>query len=164
MVKEPINNPNEEEDEDLVTLLDDDGNEVDFYHAATVDYKGEWYIFLQPAEEMEDVEEDELLIFKLEQDENGDDLFTPIEDEALLDAVYHEYEKLVEETDAEECGCGCEHEEHEHKHEQGCCTAETERGHEHKHEGGCGAAPEAKTEKPESEPKKQTGCGCKTKK
>lgn len=133
MVKEPINKT-EEENEDLVTLLDEEGNEVDFYHAATVDYKGDWYVFLQPAEEMEDIEDDEVVIFKLEKDENGEDLFTPIDDEALLDAVYHEYEKMVEEECGEECDCGCDDE----------CDCGCEHDHEHKHECDCGCGKEKK--------------------
>lgn len=166
MVKEPIKTEPiktaEEQDEDLITLLDDDGNEVDFYHAATVEYKNEWYIFLQPAEEMEDIEEDELVIFKLERDENGDDLFTPIEDEELLDAVYHEYEKLVDETlGEEECGCGEHHEEHKHGAACGC----EEHGHEHKHEGGCCETAEHKHEgccvpKQEAAEAEETKCRC----
>ena len=35
-------------DEDLVVLTTDDGVEHNFYHVATVDYKNEWYVFLQP--------------------------------------------------------------------------------------------------------------------
>lgn len=117
MVKEPEINEEvlDEEEDDLITLLDDDGNELKFFHSATVDYKGGWYIFLQPAEDMEDIEDDEVVIFKLEKDENGDDLFQPIEDEKLLDEVYAEYEKLVEESIGEE-GCECDDEECE------CCS------------------------------------------
>lgn len=129
MDKEPINKK-EEENEDLVTLLDDEGNEVDFYHAATVDYKGNWYIFLQPAEEMEDIEEDEVVIFKLEKDEKGEDLFTPIDDEKLLDEVYHEYEKMVE--NACECGCGCEDDECDCGDEECDCNDEKCHCHDEK--------------------------------
>ena len=59
-------------DEDLVVLTTDDGVEHNFYHVATVDYKNEWYVFFQPAEEIPDIDEDEVVIFRLEEDENGD--------------------------------------------------------------------------------------------
>ena len=118
MAKEPVNLNIDEVDmeEDIVTLLDENDNELKFFHNATVDYKGEWYIFLQPVEAMEDLEEDEVVIFKLGQDENGDDLFLPIEDEELLNAVYDEYVKQLDELEGE-CDCG----HHHHDHEGACC-------------------------------------------
>ena len=84
-------------DEDLVVLTTDDGVEHNFYHVATVDYKNEWYVFFQPAEEIPDIDEDEVVIFRLEEDENGEDLFVPIEDENLLNEVYEEYVRMAEE-------------------------------------------------------------------
>ncbi len=57
-------------DEDLVVLTTDDGGEPNFYHVATVDYKNEWYVFFQPAEEIPDIDDDEVVIFRLEEDEN----------------------------------------------------------------------------------------------
>lgn len=104
-------------DEDLVVLTTDDGVEHNFYHVATVDYKNEWYVFFQPAEEIPDIDEDEVVIFRLEEDENGEDLFVPIEDENLLNEVYEEYVRMAEEEDECGCGCGC--------HEDGCdCEGE----------------------------------------
>ena len=104
-------------DEDLVVLTTDDGVEHNFYHVATVDYKNEWYVFFQPAEEIPDIDDDEVVIFRLEEDENGEDLFVPIEDENLLNEVYEEYVRMAEEEDECGCGCGC--------HEDGCdCEAE----------------------------------------
>ena len=58
-----------------------------------------------------------MVIFRLEEDENGEDLFVPIEDENLLNEVYEEYVRMAEEEDECGCGCGC--------HEDGCdCEAE----------------------------------------
>lgn len=108
-------------DEDLVVLTTEDGVEHNFYHVATVDYKNNWYVFFQPAEEIPDIEDDEVVIFRLEEDENGEDLFVPIEDENLLNEVYEEYVRMAEEED--ECGCGC-HEECDcsgDEHDDSCC-------------------------------------------
>ena len=104
-------------DEDLVVLTTDDGVEHNFYHVAPVDYNNPPYVFFQPAEEIPDIDEDEVVIFRLEEDENGEDLFVPIEDEKLLNEVYEEYVRMAEEEDECGCGCGC--------HEDGCdCEAE----------------------------------------
>ena len=75
------------------------------------------YVFFQRAEEIPDIDDDEVVIFRLEEDENGEDLFVPIEDENLLNEVYEEYVRMAEEEDECGCGCGC--------HEDGCdCEAE----------------------------------------
>lgn len=93
-------------DEEVIVLENEDGEEVKFNHIATIDYKDEWYIFLQPVE-LGDLEDDEVLIFKIEEDENGNDLYIPLEDEELIQAVYAEYVKEWEENGGE-CDCECE--------------------------------------------------------
>lgn len=89
-------------DEDIITLTSDDGEELDFYHEATVEYNDEWFVFLHPVEKMEEISDDEIIIFKLVKNENGEDALDPIEDEELLDNVYKEYVKLVESYEDEE--------------------------------------------------------------
>ncbi len=83
-------------DEDLIVLKDEDGKEIEFVQIATIDFENEWYAFLQPTE-LGDMEEDEMLLFKIETDENGDDFFVPVEDEDLTQKVYDEYVKEFEE-------------------------------------------------------------------
>ena len=103
------------EEDDIVELVDDEGNTIKFYHVATIDYEGNWYVFFSPTEEMEDVDPDEVVIFRLDSDEEGNDVFSPIEDEELLQKVYDEYVKVMseeyadDEDDDEEGGCasGC---------------------------------------------------------
>lgn len=119
---EDMNNELEEgfelDEEEVIVLEDGDGNEVKFNHIATLDYKDDWYILLQPVE-LGDLEEDEMIIFRIESDENGDDVYVPLEDEEEMNAVYEEYVKLAEEDecDCEECGCedcDCDHEHDDH--------------------------------------------------
>lgn len=95
----------EEMEGDIVELESEDGETVKFQHVATIDYKGDWYVLFSPVEAIEGVEEDEAVIFKLGTDENGGDVFLPVEDDELLDAVYDEYVKIMEEEDEWECGC-----------------------------------------------------------
>lgn len=91
-------------DEDLVVLKDEEGKEIEFVQIATIDYDDEWYAFLQPTE-LGDLEDDEMIIFKLEEDENGETIFIPVEDEDLMDKVYNEYVKEVEKMDEVCQGC-----------------------------------------------------------
>ena len=96
-------NLNNEEmlDDEIIVMVDEEGKEVEFTHIATLDYNDEWYIYVQPVE-LGDMDEDEMFIFKIEEDENGNDLFTPVEDEDLLDKLYHEYLKECDIQDAKE--------------------------------------------------------------
>ena len=50
---------------------------------------------------MEDLADDEVMILKIVTDENGDETYESVEDEALLEAVFNEYLKIVE-ADEEE--------------------------------------------------------------
>lgn len=89
----------EMQDDEIIVMVDEDGKEVEFNHIATLDYNDEWYIYVQPVE-LGDMDDDEMFIFKIEEDENGNDLFTPVEDEDLLDALYQEYLKECDLQDA----------------------------------------------------------------
>lgn len=102
-----INQEEELMDEDVIQLINEDGETVDFYHVATIEFENNWYVFFEPAEEMEDLDEGEVAVFKLETDEDGEDLFVPIEDEELMDKVFAEYNRLLEEEEHDGCGCGC---------------------------------------------------------
>lgn len=100
-----------EQDDEVIVLQNDEGEEVEFRQIATFDYNNDWYIFLQPVE-LGDLEEDQVLVFRIDADEEGNDIFEPIEDETLLDALEQEYLKLVDEEDpcancAEESCEGC---------------------------------------------------------
>ena len=63
----------EEYGNDFVTLIDEDGNEVEFEHIDTVEYEGVTYLAFIPAELS--VEEDaEVVIMQVVTDENGEEL------------------------------------------------------------------------------------------
>ncbi len=91
-------------DEDIIVLQDEDGKEVEFVQIATLDYKDEWYAFLQPTE-LGDMKEDEMLLFKIESDEDGEDYFVPVEDKDVTDALYNEYLKEYADEFGEEEFC-----------------------------------------------------------
>ena len=96
-------------DEDLIVLKDEDGKEIEFVQIATLDYENEWYAFLQPTE-LGDMSEDEMLLFKIESDEDGEDYFVPVEDKTITDALYQEYlkEYALENPDESFCDGACD--------------------------------------------------------
>lgn len=87
--------------ENIVDLVDDEGNEVRFEHLMTLEHKGGVYICLAPAEPMEDVAEDELVIMRILQDADGNDFYSTIESEAELNEVFEKYLEIAE-ADEEE--------------------------------------------------------------
>ena len=82
---------NNEELDNIVTLKDEDGNDVKFEFLDLIDYEGEEYVVLLPAEETEDSEPDEVVILQLEQgsDENSEvETYVSVDDEDVLNAVF----------------------------------------------------------------------------
>jgi hypothetical protein len=55
---------------------------------------------------MDDINEDEVVVFKLDSDEEDNDVFLPIESEELLKKVYAEYVKVMEENGGGDDTCG----------------------------------------------------------
>ena len=85
-----------EEGDDIVTLMSADGEEIDFLEIAGIAYNGNFYAILQPVELLEGMAEDEALVFQVERDNEGNDKFTIVIDDDIIDAVFVEYGKLYD--------------------------------------------------------------------
>jgi len=91
------NNEFDMEQDNIVELYDDEGNTLKFEHIMTLALKGNSYICLAPAEEMEDIAEDEMVIMRIEQDEEtGEDVYATIEEDEELNEVFEEYLRIAE--------------------------------------------------------------------
>lgn len=88
-------------DDDTVTLLSADGEEIDFVEIAGIAHKGSFYAILQPVELPEGMSEDEALVFKVSRDEDGDDHFEIELDDEIIDAVFAEYNRLLDKVESE---------------------------------------------------------------
>lgn len=96
-MNEQNNLPEEQEmAENIVELVDEEGNAVTFEHLMSLEHKGKTYILLVPTEPMEDVEEDELVIMRIEQDSEGNDVYVTIDEETELNEVYEAYLEIAE--------------------------------------------------------------------
>ena len=96
-----VNEELEEEGEEIIILADEDGQEIKFKHVATLDFEEEWYLYLHPLS-VDGVEEDDMVIFHIESDADGNDVFMPVEDQELLDKLYKEYLKELDAQGDEE--------------------------------------------------------------
>ena len=85
----------EDFDVQLVTLIDEDGNEQDFEVIEIFEVDGKEYVAIAPPLGEED--DDEVMVFRLEVDGNGEELLHDIEDDAEWDKVADAYMALDEE-------------------------------------------------------------------
>ena len=89
-------------DDDIVTLTTDDGKKLKFYFVGTIEYKGKNYSAFEPAEQIDGIEDDDLVIFELAGDDEETADLLPVEDEALLDEVFEEFCRVLEEDELAE--------------------------------------------------------------
>ena len=73
-----------EEEVSILTLTDENGNDVNFEYLDCIDYQGKEYLVLMP----EDEEADELIILEVEPVDEELENYLSVSDEAVLDAVY----------------------------------------------------------------------------
>ncbi len=82
-----------------IFLTTDDGKKLKFYYIGTVELEDKAYCAFEPAEEIDGLSEEDMVIFELKEGEDGVDELLPIEDEALLDKVYEEFVSAMEEEE-----------------------------------------------------------------
>ena len=72
----------EEEETSILTLTDENGQDVDYEYLDCIDYQGTEYLVLMPEGE------DEIVIMEVEPVDEENENYLAVEDEAVLDAVY----------------------------------------------------------------------------
>lgn len=92
-MSEELENEPLDEEEELIELVDDDGNVIKFKLLDVTEYKGEKYVLLLAAEPNEEIAEDEVVIFRLDETE---EVLNPIEDDDLLQEVFDFYQSETE--------------------------------------------------------------------
>lgn len=90
-----------EDNDDVVTLMGSNGEEIDFVEIAGIAYRGNFYAILQPVELLDGMEEDEALVFKVTRGKDGEDKFEVELDDTVIDAVFAEYNRLLDEAEGE---------------------------------------------------------------
>ncbi len=82
--------------DNIVQLEDENGKELNFQHLMTLEYNGNNYVILAPAEPMDDISEDEAVVLRIETDDEGNDVYATIEDEDELENVFNRYLEIAE--------------------------------------------------------------------
>ena len=91
---ENINETLNEEEENILTLTDENGNEAQFEYLDVVEYEGEEYLVLMPADE----ESDEIIILLIEPVDEENENYLAVEDEATLMAVYEIFKERYQDV------------------------------------------------------------------
>ncbi|MGI6779012.1 MAG: DUF1292 domain-containing protein [Acetivibrionales bacterium] len=89
-----------EERDDIIVMIDEDGNEEEFEFLDSIEMEGSEYVVLLPYSEHEtgeEEDEEEVVILRVEHDENGEDSYVNIEDEEELNTVFEEFKYRMEE-------------------------------------------------------------------
>lgn len=73
-----------EEESSILTLTDENGQDVDFEYLDCLEYQGTEYLVLMPADEAAT----EIVILEVEPVDDENENYLAVEDEKVLDAVY----------------------------------------------------------------------------
>ena len=85
---ELLDNPLEEE-ESQITLTGEDGEEITFDYLDCLTYQDTEYLVLMPTE----TDETQIVILEIQPVDDENETYLPVEDEAILDAVYGLYKE-----------------------------------------------------------------------
>ena len=89
----------QDDEEEIITLTSDSGEDVDFVDVARIDCDNKRYALLQPVELFEGMNEDEVLIFEIAKSKKGKDMedLEIVLDEKIIEKVMEKYNKLYDE-------------------------------------------------------------------
>ena len=73
-----------EEEVSILTLTDENGEDVDFEYMDSIEYEGKEYLVLLPVED----ESGEIVILEIEPVDEETENYLSVDDEAVLNAVY----------------------------------------------------------------------------
>lgn len=76
--------PQEEEESSILTLTDENGEDVDFEYLDCLTYQDKEYLVLMPADEAET----QIVILEAQPVDDDNENYLAVEDEEVLDAVY----------------------------------------------------------------------------
>ena len=73
-----------EEEESILTLTDENGEEIAFEYLDCIEYEGTEYLVLMPADD----DSNEIVILAIEPVDEENENYLAVEDESILEAVY----------------------------------------------------------------------------
>lgn len=84
----------EEEEVSILTLTDENGQDVEFEYLDCIDYEGVEYLVLMPVAE----EDNEVVILAVEPVDEETENYLAVEDEAVLEAVFNIFKEKFQDV------------------------------------------------------------------
>ena len=88
----------DENDEDPVTLYDENDKETEFEQVAIIPIDEKIYVILKPITKIEGVADDEALVFVIDEIDD-EDMLVLVDDDKIINEVFDVYYKLLEEDE-----------------------------------------------------------------
>lgn len=82
------------ENDNIIVLNDDDGNEVEFDFLDLIPYRGKEYVVLLPISD----EADEVVILQLEETDDETESYISVDNELTLQAVFEIFKERAKDT------------------------------------------------------------------
>ncbi len=99
-IENPILKLLDPENNDPITLYDENEKPVEFEQIALIPYNDKLYAILKPVAKMDGVADDEAIVFSFEEDDSNEDQLLVVEEsDAVIDEVFAIYNKLLDEQD-----------------------------------------------------------------
>ena len=92
----------EEYGDDIITVVDEDGTETNLEVLDTLEYNGTTYGAFLPADMQEDDPDYGIIILKILEDENGEEIFEDIESDEELNEVYEKFMVILFDDEEDE--------------------------------------------------------------
>ena len=82
----------QEEENNIISFIDENGEEVDFEYMDCIEYEGKEYLALNPSDE-----ENVIVFLEVEPVDEENENYLTVTDEAVLDAVYNIFKERYSE-------------------------------------------------------------------
>ena len=82
--------------DEYITLMTGDGEELQFEELATIFFNTKDYAILKPVRPIEGMEDEEAFVFRYHKRKDGKKVYDIVTDEQIIEAVFDEYNHLVE--------------------------------------------------------------------
>ena len=90
----------DEDNQDPIVLIDNNGRRLSFEQIAVIPYNDKIYCVLKPIDKIDNIEDDEAIVFYVEEEEGKEPVLMVETDEKTAISVFDEYYNLLDEADA----------------------------------------------------------------
>lgn len=91
----------DEDNKDPIVLLDNNGRKLTFEQIAVIPYNDRIYCVLKPVDKIENIQDDEAIVFYVEEEEGKEPVLMVETDEKTAINVFDEYYNLLDQAEAD---------------------------------------------------------------